>query len=288
MPRITVWAASLLSLFCLGASAPSTVDRQSPIASAPQLGQVNFPTSCAAEAQPSLETGVALLHSFQYQQADQSFSEAAKRDPKCALAYWGKAMTHYEQLWEFPSQKALKQGAQDIEHAQAAGASSERERGYIAAAAAFYLADEKFSETQRVQAFSAALAGLHKQFPDDVNAAALYALSLLALAEQQEVDAQPNRKAAIAMLEPLCRNAPDNPGPAHYMIHATDTSEFAAQGLDAARAYSTPCTCPHTFSSAWVCGKSPSLLISPPPPRPPKPPRSIAASPITSSTHSTF
>ncbi len=203
-----------------------------------QVGQVNFSTSCSAEARPAIETGVALLHSFQYQQADQSFSDAAKRDSKCAMAYWGKAMSHYEQLWEFPSGKALKLGAQDIHRAQTLGASTERERGYIAAAAAFYLADPKFSETQRVQALSAALAGLHKQSPDDVNAAAFYALSLLAQADQQEVDAQANRKAAIAILEPLCRHAPNNPGPAHYLIHATDTAEFAAQGLEAARAYS--------------------------------------------------
>jgi hypothetical protein len=186
-----------------------------------------------------METGVALLHSFQYQQADQSFSEAAKRDPNCALAYWGKAMTHYEQLWEFPSGRELKHGADDIQRAQALGAAStERERGYIAAAAAFYLADAKLSETKRVQAYSAALADLRKKFPDDVNAASFYALSLVALAEQQEVDAQANRKAAIAILEPLCRKAPENPGPAHYLIHATDTPEFASQGLEAARAYS--------------------------------------------------
>jgi hypothetical protein len=203
-----------------------------------QVGQVNFSTSCSAEAQPSMETGVALLHSFQFLQADQSFSEAAKRDSKCAIAYWGKAMSHYEQLWEYPSGKALKLGAQDIQRAQTLGAPTERERGYIAAAAAFYLADAKVSETQRVQAFSAALAALQKQSPDDVNAAAFYALSLLALADQQEVDAQANRKAAIAILEPLCRKAPDNPGPAHYLIHATNTAEFAPQGLDAARAYS--------------------------------------------------
>jgi tetratricopeptide (TPR) repeat protein len=203
-----------------------------------QVGQVNFSTSCSAEAQSSMETGVALLHSFQYLQADQSFSEAAKRDPKCAIAHWGKAMSHYEQLWEYPSGKALKLGAQDIQRAQTLGAPTERERGYIAAAAAFYLADAKVSETQRVQAFSAALAALHKQSPDDVNAAAFYALSLLALADQQEVDEQANRKAAIAILEPLCREAPDNPGPAHYLIHATDTAEFAPQGLEAARAYS--------------------------------------------------
>jgi tetratricopeptide (TPR) repeat protein len=203
-----------------------------------QVGQADFSTSCAAGAQPSMEMGVALLHSFQYLQADQSFSDAARRDSKCAMAYWGKAMSHYEQIWEFPSGKALKLGAQDIQRAKTLGAPTERERGYIAAAAAFYLADAKVSETQRVQAFSAALAGLHKQSPEDVNAAAFYALSLLSLADQQEVDAQANRKAAIAILEPLCRKAPDNPGPAHYLIHATDTAEFAPQGLEAARAYS--------------------------------------------------
>jgi hypothetical protein len=238
-PRLVVFI-SLLVLASVFARSTQAGKHPALPASAPtaQLGQVNFRTSCAAEAQPDIEMGVALLHSFQYQQADQSFSEAAKRDPKCAVAYWGKAMTHYEQLWEFPSHKALKQGAQDIQQAQAANASTDRERGYIAAAAAFYLADAKLSETERVQAFSAALAALHKQFPDDVNASAFYALSLVALAEQQEVDAQPNRKAAIAILEPLCRQAPNNPGPAHYLIHATDTPEFAAQGLDAARAYS--------------------------------------------------
>jgi tetratricopeptide (TPR) repeat protein len=204
---------------------------------APQLGQVNFPTSCAQQAQPLMETGVALLHSFQYQQADQTFSEAAKRDPKCALAYWGKAMSRYEQLWEFPSHKALKLGAEDIRRAQAANAFAPRERAYIAAAAAFYLADDKLPETEHVKAYSTSLSALHQQSPDDVNATAFYALSLVALAEQQEVDVRANRQAAIAILQPLCEAAPNNPGPAHYLIHATDTPEFAPQGLTAARAY---------------------------------------------------
>jgi len=240
MPRITMFVASLLCLlFYVGTlTRDEGLGAQGAAATSPQLGQVNFPTSCTPDAQPFIETGVALLHSFQYQQANQTFSDAAKRDSKCAMAYWGKAMSRYEQLWEFPSGKKLKLGAQDIQRAQTLGALTERERGYIAAAAAFYLADAKLSETQRVQAFSAALAGLHKQLRDDVNAAAFYALSLLALADQQEVDAQANRKAAIAILEPLCRRAPDNPGPAHYLIHATDTAEFAPQGLTAARAYS--------------------------------------------------
>jgi tetratricopeptide (TPR) repeat protein len=238
MLRITMLTAGLISLLlCLGTPTRSDLGWQGAVAPAPQLGQVNFPTSCAAEAQPSIETGVALLHSFQYEQADQSFSDAEKRDSKCAMAYWGKAMSRYEQIWEFPSEKTLKLGAQDIRRAQTLGASTERERGYIAAAAAFYLADAKLSETQRIQAYSAALERLRKQAPEDVNAAAFYALSLIALAEQDNGDKSEDRKAAIAVLEPLSRIAPNNPGPAHYLIHATDTPEFAPMGLEAARDY---------------------------------------------------
>lgn len=230
--RSAVILVSLSS--CLGIAAASNPGQE---AAAPQLGQVNFPTSCAAGAQPLIETGVALLHSFQYQQAEQTFSDAAKRDPKCALAFWGKAMSRYEQLWEFPSPKKLKLGAADIRRARTIGASTPRERAYVTAAAAFYLADAKLSETQRMKAYSSALAALHQQFPGDINAASFYALSLVALADQQEVDVQANRKAAIAILVPLCQAAPNNPGPAHYLIHATDTPEFASQGLQAARAY---------------------------------------------------
>jgi tetratricopeptide (TPR) repeat protein len=238
MKRSTLPIAVLFATFCVLLGVAGTASRSRQVALTPQLGQVTFSTSCTAEAQPLMETGVALLHSFQYQQAEQIFSEAAKTDLKCAMAYWGKAMTHYEQLWEFPSGRGLKRGAEDIQRAQSLGASTERERGYIAAASAFYLADAKLTETQRLQAFVAALAALRKQSPEDVNAAAFYALSLVALADQQEVDPRANRKAAIAILQPLCQAAPNNPGPAHYLIHATDTSEFASQGLEAARAYS--------------------------------------------------
>ena len=108
-----------------------------------QLGQVSFPTSCEAQAQPILEKGLALLHSFQYTQSEETFSDAAKRDPRCAMAYWGKAMARYHQLWDFPQPGTLREGWQDVQEAQKLNASTERERGYIAAAAAFYQDDAK-------------------------------------------------------------------------------------------------------------------------------------------------
>src|SRR5712692_1997504 len=75
-----------------------------------QLGKVNFPTSCTAEVQPTIEKGVALLHSFQYTESEKTFADAATREPKCAIAHWGKAMALFHQLWDFPDDKTLKEG----------------------------------------------------------------------------------------------------------------------------------------------------------------------------------
>lgn len=201
-----------------------------------QLGQVSFPTSCEAQAQPILEKGLALLHSFQYTQSEETFSDAAKRDPRCAMAYWGKAMARYHQLWDFPQSGTLQEGWQDVQEAQKLNASTERERGYIAAAAAFYQDDAKLTQEQRASAYSVAMANLHKLAPKDLEAAEFYALSLVALAEQ-DVNARENRLAAIAILNPIFVAQPNSPGAAHYLIHAADTPEFAPQGLAAARAY---------------------------------------------------
>jgi tetratricopeptide (TPR) repeat protein len=201
-----------------------------------QLGHVDFPNSCKAEAQPALVKGVALLHSFQYMASESAFKASADLDKNCAIAYWGAAMALYHQLWDFPGRRTLKEGLESVEEAQKLGGTTPRERGYIAAAAAFYQDDEKLSHVQRTTAYSEALAQLHSGAPADVEASAFYALSLVALADE-DVDVTANRKKAIAILEPLFQQHPDNPGVAHYLIHATDTPQFASEGLAAARAY---------------------------------------------------
>src|SRR5205807_2421950 len=103
-----------------------------------QLGKVNFPTTCSTEVQPTLDKGLALLHSFQYTESEQTFTEAATREPKCAMAYWGKAMALYHQLWDFPVKGTLKEGRKEIDEARKVHSVSPREKGFIAAAAAFF------------------------------------------------------------------------------------------------------------------------------------------------------
>ena len=200
------------------------------------LGKVNFPNSCSAEAQPLIEKGVALLHSFQYQQAQQTFEEVGTRDAKCALAHWGKAMTLYYQLWEFPDEKKMKEGRKEIELAQNLHPANPKEQGFETAAAAFYQKKSKMTHAKHIEAYSSALEKLHSQFPDDVEVSSFYALALVALAEE-DVDPLANQKKAIAILQPLLQKYPDHPGVAHYLIHAADRPELAPEGLEAARRY---------------------------------------------------
>jgi tetratricopeptide (TPR) repeat protein len=238
MRRITLFFLVLaLLIFPSSFAASGLWDAASAAAQPDQLGKVNFPVSCTPEVQPTLEKALALLHSFQYTESEQTFSDAAKQDPKCAMAQWGKAMALYHQLWDFPQAETLKRGLEDVQQAQKIGAPTERERAFIAAAAVFFQDDPKLSHAQRRAAYSAALAQLHAQSPQDVEAGAFYALSFIALADLDHVDESANRKKAIAILDPLFHQHPDNPGVAHYLIHAADVPEFAPQGLEAARHY---------------------------------------------------
>ena len=200
-----------------------------------RLGKVNFPTSCSAAVQGALENGLALLHSFQYDEAEQSFANAARRDSQCAMAYWGEAMALYQQLWDFPNARTLAQGRGDIDQAQKVEAKDGREAEYIEAAAAFYQS-ANLKPVARVQAYSSWMEKLYKENPRDNEAGELYALSLISLAEMG-VQNLASRRKAIAILNPIFARYPDNPGAAHYLIHAADVPELAAEGLTAARAY---------------------------------------------------
>jgi len=82
------------------------------------LGKISFSNSCSAAVQPALLKGIAQLHSFQYAAAESAFTEASQSDPKCAMAYWGLAMSSYRPLWDGADEKALKKGRHFLEQIQ--------------------------------------------------------------------------------------------------------------------------------------------------------------------------
>ena len=98
-----------------------------------ELGVVQFPITCEATARAAFDRGLALLHSFGYEEARQSFVDAAKSDPACGIAQWGVAMTYYHPIWAPPNEQELAAGRAAALAGERAGAKSDRERRYIAA-----------------------------------------------------------------------------------------------------------------------------------------------------------
>ena len=201
-----------------------------------QLGKVSFPISCAPGSQSAFERGIALMHSFEYEKAEKQFTEISQKDPGCAMAHWGVALSLFHEIWERPENSVLKRGHDQMEQAQKIGAKTERERGYISALAVFYSDPEKKDYLKQAGAYSDAMAKLYPQYPDDLEAGAFYALSLLA-AQTPGDTSHTAQKKAVAVLEPLFQKQPDHPGLAHYIIHSCDTPDLAPMGLDAARRY---------------------------------------------------
>jgi hypothetical protein len=202
-----------------------------------QLGTVTFPVSCAPGVQKPFARGVALLHSFWYEEAEKQFQQIAQEDPHCAMAHWGAAMSLWHQLWNEPDAKVLGRGRDEVHEAKTTdGATTPREKAYIAAIAAFYSNSKKLDHEARAKAYSDAMKKVYETYPDDHEAAAFYGLSLLA-SEPHDDATFANRKQAAAVLEKLFAIEPDHPGVAHYLIHSYDKPQLAQLGLPAARRY---------------------------------------------------
>jgi tetratricopeptide (TPR) repeat protein len=202
-----------------------------------KLGSVALPTSCGAAAQVQLDRGVAMLHSFWFDAARASFEQAAAKDPGCAMAFWGVAMSFYHPLWTNPSPAALKAGSAAVTTAESLAARADaREREYVAAVGAFYRNALTAPHAARVKSYQRAMQRLVERYPRDREAATFYAIALLANASPSDKTfAVPLRAGKIA--EKVFSEQPNHPGAAHYIIHAYDYPPLAERALAAARSY---------------------------------------------------
>ena len=242
--RILWVAVAVLS----GAVLPAAGGRHPAGEDSERVGKVSFPISCNAAAQVTFNQAVAWLHSFEYEEAQKAFGEVASEDPQCAMAHWGLAVSLYHELWEHPSANDLKQGRAELAKAREVGSKTPRESEYIDAASAFFQdsgqgsghdsgqGSTKMNYQARATAYCQAMGRLYAHYPDDVEAGAFDALSLIA-SEPPHDHTLANRKQAIAILQKLFAQEPDHPGLAHYLIHAADVPELAPLGLEAARRY---------------------------------------------------
>lgn len=213
-------------------------DGHSHLAPGEKLGSVSFPISCASGVRKPFERGVALLHSFEYESAEDQFKEVAKQDPGCAMAAWGQAMSLYHELWTSPTKADLQRGHELLAKAQELKPKTERESEYISALAVFYRDSDKLEHSRRAEAYAAAMAKLYERNPKDREAAVFYALALLSSSSTDDPTLA-NARKAVAILNRLFEHDPGHPGIAHYIIHACDNPNMANLGLVAARKYAS-------------------------------------------------
>jgi tetratricopeptide (TPR) repeat protein len=227
--------AVLASVLCFVPLALSQEEHHHAV-SEEEVGSVHFLTSCSPDLAQTFNRAVALLHSFQYEQARQAFTEISGRDPQCAMAQWGVAMSHYHGMWDNGDTAA---GRVALNHAKQIAAgnakTTPRENAYIDALAEIYREDGKDSYTHS-QAFEQKMGALQAAYPQDDEAAIFHALTLAVTAPKTDKTFANQRKCG-EILEPIFARQPHHPGIAHYIIHCYDNPVLAEQGLGAARMY---------------------------------------------------
>src|SRR4051794_7923438 len=223
-------------------------------------GTVNFKVSCAPEARSEFIRGVALLHSFFYEEARRIFTAVAAKDPNCAMAQWGIAMTWWHPIWTPPTPQEMKAGTAAIDRAmemiRAAARDSgvtDRERKFIAALHAYYHAADgpvtgpvgqschgPVGSRERALAYENGMRELAEKYPDDMEAQTFHALALLAVGYATPNDTTLSKQIeAAGILETLRTKNTNHPGIAHYLIHSYDYPALAERGLSAAQVYAS-------------------------------------------------
>jgi hypothetical protein len=236
MKSVLGLAASLLLVLSLSVSA-----QHEHTAGADQVGSdsVSFMTSCAPALRQDFNRAVALLHSFWFAQAIAAFDGVAAKDPSCAMAHWGVALSRWGNPFAgLRSPQQIELGRVAIQRAVTTGSPTPRERALIAAAAELFTSGDASTQRARTVAYEQAMERIVREFPGDMEARIFYALSVnqTALASDKEYSQQ---LKAAALLEPLFKEHPKHPGLAHYIIHAYDHPPLAEKALGAARRYAS-------------------------------------------------
>jgi tetratricopeptide (TPR) repeat protein len=203
------------------------------------FGHVSFPNSGNSAAQKPFLTGLALLHSFEYEQAADSFKAAQKADPRFALAYWMEALTSSKIIWGLEDTAAAHATLARLaptSESRLERTRTQRERAFGAAVEAFYKVG---NEQARVRSFADSLRHWVKAMPGDPEARAFAALAIIWEAFYlRGAGADSLNREAVGHAQFVFDRNPQHPGAAHYIIHASDAPAAAKRGLKAAREYS--------------------------------------------------
>ena len=201
------------------------------------VGNVHHPVSASnPEAQKFFDQGLRLIYAFNHDEAARSFQRAADLDPKLAIAYWGVAEAVGPNYNDPASDDRFKQAHEAIQKAvDLSTNASPSEQAYIQAMAKRFPADPKADRRKAAEDYHDAMREVSKKFPDDLDAATLFAESGMNLHPWGlwHVDGTPEAgtEEIVATLESVIRRDPNHLGAIHYYIHATEASANPERAL---------------------------------------------------------
>jgi tetratricopeptide (TPR) repeat protein len=199
-------------------------------------GSTDFPASGDPAAHEVFIRGLLQLHNFEYDDARATFLATREIDPNFAMTYWGEALTYENPLWNrfnTDASRAVLTGLGATTEVRTAKFQTEREKAYLNSIEALF---SEGTQEERELRYSAALGEIHAAYPEDLDAAALYALSLLTISHGGRDFNLYMRSGAIT--EDILDINPRHPGALHYQIHSYDDPIHAPLGLRAAKVYS--------------------------------------------------
>lgn len=205
------------------------------------LGDHHVPITTSSEtAQQYFDQGLMFTYGFNHFEAVRSFEQATRHDPACAMCYWGVALALGPHINAPMFPEAVAPAYEALQRAlELSPRATERERAYIEALSARYLADPPENRSHLDRAYADAMRELVRQYPDDLDAATLFAESLMNLVPwdywSEYGEPRPETAELVAALNAVLARAPHHPGATHYYIHAMENSpnpERAEQAAD--------------------------------------------------------
>jgi hypothetical protein len=203
----------------------------------PNFGEVSFSLSCRYDLRETFDLGLTLIHSFEYAEAEKAFVSILDKDSECLMAYWGAAMSILNHPLSFKQNpKSLKRGEELLKVANTLTPNNEKEKDYIDAVSIYFKDWQNLDTQTRKLNYESKMEELYTKYPDDVETAVFYSLSMLASADLNDKTYSKQKKSG-KILENLFEKYPNHPGIAHYIIHNYDSPELAHMALTTARKY---------------------------------------------------
>ena len=199
-----------------------------------RLGVLHFPISCGWESQHEFITATSLLHLFQFAEAEDAYTTLVKRDPECAMGYWGIALSRLRNpLYLLPTEADDEAARQALAAGEAARETSPRERAYLAAARNLFPAGGQPGWPARLAGYADAMGALAASYPGDREATVFYALALNLNAAPHDLLSRERTKAAELLLQ-IFSEQPDHPGISHYLAYCLGHEKYQPKPFERA------------------------------------------------------